>query len=143
MIRKSVVFLVDRYDRNVTMFRGYGGFYLITTYFRPFLLFWSSFSRRSNCAAGEVAREITCVTVLICDFYPSSSHAAKLEQRGVKKKKTVRGEIYFLQSGFCSKSSQKKFPLGPEGKVFIADKGLPPFRKQSSDNCIMRMMTSW
>ena len=38
MIRKSVVFLVDRYDRNVTMFRGYGGFYLITTFFRAFLL---------------------------------------------------------------------------------------------------------
>ena len=97
MIRKSVVFLVDRYDRNVTMFRGYGGFYLITTFFRAFLLVLISFRCRSNCAAGEVAREITCVTDLSCDFYPSSSPAAKLEQCGAKKKKTVRGEKYFLQ----------------------------------------------
>ena len=87
MVRKSVGFLVDRYGRSVTMSRGYGGIYLITTYFGAFLLFLSSFRCCSNCAAGEVAREITCVTALLCDFWPSWSPAAKMEQRGVKKKK--------------------------------------------------------
>ena len=32
IVRKSLAFLVDRSDRGVTMSRGYGGFYLNTTY---------------------------------------------------------------------------------------------------------------
>ena len=95
MVRKSVGFLVDRSGRSVTMSRGYGGICLITTSFRAFLFVLDAFPCRSNCAAGEVAREITCVTTFSCVFWPSWSPAAKMEQRGGKKKTTVRGENTF------------------------------------------------
>ena len=54
------------------MFRGYGEFHLFMTYFRAFLLFSFSFRYGSNCAGGDVTRQITCVTdffLLICIYY--------------------------------------------------------------------------
>ena len=53
MLRKSVAFLVDRYDRGVTMSRDYGGFYLNTNYFRPFLLFSMSFQSPARRCPGS------------------------------------------------------------------------------------------
>ena len=103
MVRKSVAFLVDRYDRGVTMSRGYGGFYLITTYFRAFLLFLSSFRCRSNCAAGEVARVITCVRAFRWKLRTSSSPAAKLEQRGVNSNFVPRTPFFSFEDNFSTR----------------------------------------